>query len=161
MDRLRMTSGVALIGLVAVACAQASAPKERTSSPGSSATGLGPPLSYGGTLTIGPEDVRTPISLGAGNTLVFTVGSQAFPSGLAWGVTSSPNGYLIASSHAATPPFRFLARRAGIVVLRITVGSVCASQLLGQSTTPCPPGGPVGPPTRLLTYHVTVFGRGG
>jgi hypothetical protein len=162
MGRLRRTSGVALFGLAAVACAQATAPTERSSSPNPSVTGLGPPLSYGGTLAIGPEDVGMPISLGAGNTLVFTVGSDAFPSGLAWGITSAPAGYLIASSHSATPPFRFLARRAGIVVLRITVGPGCAGGPLGQSTTPCSPGtGPDGALTRVWTYDIKIFGRGG
>jgi hypothetical protein len=118
MGRFRIAFGVALIGVAAAGCAKVSAATEpQRSSPSPSVTALGPPLSYAGTLAIGPQDSGTPISLGAGNTLVFTLGSQAFPSGLAWGVTSSPPGYLFASSHGATPPFRFQARRAGIVVL--------------------------------------------
>ena len=93
---------------------------------------------------------------------MFTLGSQTFPSGPAWGVASSPAGYLVASSHAATPPFRFLAHRTGTVVLMITVGPGCAKSVLGQSQTLCSSGGgPTGILTRLFTYTIKVFGRGG
>lgn len=164
MGRFRIALSVALIGTVAAGCARASAVGDHPhgSSPTPRTTGLGPPLSYGGTLSVGPPDSGTPISLGAGNTLVFTVGSPAFPSGLAWGVASSPVGYLFAFSHSQTPPFSFQARRAGDVVLTITVGPGCAAKLLGQSNTPCSSGGgPVGIATRVFIYHIKVFGRGG
>jgi hypothetical protein len=70
MGRFRIAFGVALIGLAAAGCAKVSAaPEQQRSSPSPSVTALGPPLSYAGTLAIGPQDSGTPISLGAGNTL--------------------------------------------------------------------------------------------
>jgi hypothetical protein len=161
MGRFRIALAVGLIGMAAAACVTVSAePKTRPSS-SPTRSPLGPPLSYAGSLTIDPQDSGTRISLGAGNTLVFTLGSQPFPSGLAWGVTTSSAEDLIDSSHAATPPFSFLARRASHLVLKITVGPGCLNRLLGQSQTPCTPGGPPGMPTRLFTYDVTVQSRGG
>jgi hypothetical protein len=161
MGRFRIAWAVGLIGLAAVGCATVSAGPKARQSASPSRSPLGPPLSYSGSLTIAPQDSGTRISLGAGDTLVFTLGSQPFASGLAWGVTTSSAGDLIDSSQAATPPFSFLARRASHLVLKITVGPGCLNRLLGQSQMPCTPGGPPGMPTRLFTYDVTILGRGG
>jgi hypothetical protein len=166
MERLRIGVGLAFIGMLAAACAKVSAPSIQGPSvtgPGPSASVLGPPLNYAGSLTIGPQDSGKTVLLGAGNTLVFSTGPEAFPSSVAWDVASSPAGYLIPSPRTDAPPFSFLARRAGVVVLTITVGPGCDSGLLGPSQTSCstPASGAAGMPVRQFTYPVKVSPRGG
>jgi hypothetical protein len=159
---------LALLGticLVGASCARSTGATGSPSSPRS--TQIGPPLEYGGVLTLRPADTGKTVVLGAGDTLVFTVtGASASPRPLAWHIVSYPKNLLTLISRSTRAPFRFRALHAGEGDLRLSTGPPCGGPgPLAAGDQQCPVTGDseMGPPgfaTRLLVFHLKVLPRG-
>ena len=152
-----------MIAVVLTACAR---PGDH-STEGPNASALGPPLSYGGTLTVGPQDAGKTLTLGAGNSLVFSVsGASPSPGALVWRVLSYPKDLLNLTSQSTIPPFRFLARRSGIGELKLIFGPACGGPgPLAASDNECPLAGsasapPGGTASTVYSFPLKVLARG-
>ena len=165
--RLPSVRRLALLGsicILAVSCARSTG---TTGSPSiSTSTQIGPPLAYGGILTIGPADTGKTVALGAGDTLVFrATGTAASPRPVAWHIVSFPKNLFTLMSPSTKPPFRFRALRAGDGDLRLSAGPPCGGPgPLAAGDQQCPVVGdselPPGFATRLLVFHLKVLPRG-
>ena len=162
--RGRSLLALAVVGMVAAACAQ----RTNVSPAASNPSVIGPGHGYGSTITIGPQDEGKSIVLGAGDILVFTVSnasssSNASPSsnGLVWRLVSYPQDLLALLSRSATPPFQFRALYQGSGLLRFSFGPSCGGPGPPLTSRDCPlMGGGAGVATRLLTFRLKVLARG-
>src|SRR2546425_3012364 len=149
-----------MIGLLVTSCVRVT-PVE-----GPSPSGIGPGRGYGGTVTIGPQDVGKTITLGAGDILVFSASTNSpSPSAVAWRLVSYPKNLITLLSRSSTPPFRFRALHPGTGLLELSQGPVCGSPgpLKGNSMQ-CPVAGSMdqgaGILTRLVTFRLNVLAPG-
>jgi hypothetical protein len=155
---------LALLGsicLLATSCAGSTA---AGSSSSAESTQIGPPLKYGGILTLRPTDSGKTVVLGAGDTLMFIVPSPP-PGRLSWRILSYPKNLIDLISGSAKPPFRFRALHAGTGDLRLTAGPPCGGPgPLAEGDQQCPVAGAMeGPPSissRFLVFHLKILPRG-
>jgi hypothetical protein len=158
--RLALLSSICVL---AASCARSTAATGASTSPAS--TQIGPPLKYGGVLTMTPADSGKTVVLGAGDTLIFMVPTPP-PNRLAWRIVSYPRNLISLLSGSARPPFRFRALHAGTGDLRLGSGPPCGGPgPLAAGDQQCPVVGDseLGPPgfaNRLLVFHLKVQPRG-
>jgi hypothetical protein len=119
--------------------------------------------------TLRPNDGGKTVNMHIGDRLVFVAGeSSASPDWMAWSIVSYPQGELsLGTDPKQGPPFRFVARHAGVGKLRLSFRPACAPGPLAADGINCPlvgPGAGEAMPNdvlvRLLTITVRVYGQG-
>jgi len=156
--RGRSLLALAVVGMVAAACAQ----RTNVSPAASNPSEIGPGHGYGSTITIGPQDEGKSIVLSAGDILVFTV-SNASPSsdGVRWRLDPYPQDHHPLLFRAATPPVPFRSLYQGSGLPPFSIGTSCRSPGPPLTSRDCPlMGGGAGVATRLLTFRLKVLARG-
>jgi hypothetical protein len=140
--------GLALLvaALLAAGCAGASQAPEAS------------PSSRTKTVTIALDRFSTTVTISEGDTLVVSPATVTGP--MEWTVVTTPP-QIQPTPASEKPPFRFLARHAGIGELRLTLGPHC-NPMADQSGGPkCPLSAQAGGmPIRLYTVTVKVLGQG-
>lgn len=123
------------------------------------------------TFSVTPNDDGRAVTMHIGDDLIVGPGqSSPSPSSVAWSILSYPKDVLLASGDLEHgPPFRFVARHAGVGKLRFSFGPACGGPgpLPGNGTNCALAGsgagqGPAvdGVAVRLVTITVRVYGQG-